>query len=73
MYYIYKERYNEENDALNKKDTKKFDNIKIRLADYYFYESEEKEEQEKRQTDTNSDNKNHLKNQQQMMTERLAN
>ena len=33
LYYIYKEKYEEEKDALNEKDTKKFDYTKLRLTD----------------------------------------
>ena len=43
LYYIYKERYKEEKDALNKKDIKKFDYTKLRLTDDYLYESEQEE------------------------------
>ena len=46
LYYIYKEKYEEEKDALNEKDTKKFDYKKLRLSDDYEYESEEEEEKE---------------------------
>ena len=42
---IYKERYEEENDALNKKDTQKIDYTKLRLADVYLYDSEEEDKQ----------------------------
>ena len=40
MYYIYKEKYEEEKDGLNDKDTKKFEYTKLRLTDDY--ESEKK-------------------------------
>ena len=43
LQYIYKERYKEEKDALNTKDTKKFDYTKLRLADDYMHESEEED------------------------------
>ena len=43
LYYIYKEKYEEEKDALNGKDTEKFDYTKLRLSDDYEYESEEEE------------------------------
>ena len=33
LYHIYKEKYEEEKDALNEKDTKKFDYTKLRLTD----------------------------------------
>ena len=44
-YYIYKEKYEEKKDALNQKDTKKFDYTKLRLSDDYEYESEEEEKE----------------------------
>ena len=37
MYYIRKEKYEEKKDALNEKDTKKFDYTKLRLSDYCEY------------------------------------
>ena len=40
-YYIYRDRYNEEKDGLNTKDKKIFYYKKLRLTDYYQYESEE--------------------------------
>ena len=61
-YYIYKEKNAEEKDALNEKDTKKFDYIKLRLSDHYEHESEEEE----KETDKKP-NKNHLKNQHKIM------
>ena len=45
MYYIYKERYEEKKDALNKKDIQKFKCTKLRLADRYVYDSEEEDKQ----------------------------
>ena len=48
---IYKERYEEEKDALNKKDTQKIDYTKLRLADVYLYDSEEEDKQTDKQTD----------------------
>ena len=42
LYYIYKERQEEEKDTFNKKETKKFDYTKLRLADDYLYDSEKK-------------------------------
>ena len=41
LYYIYRDRYNEEKDGLNTKDKKIFYYKKLRLTDYYQYESEE--------------------------------
>ena len=43
LYYIYKEKYEEEKDDLNEKGTKQFDYTKLRLSDDYEYESEEEE------------------------------
>ena len=61
LYYIYKDRYNEEKDGLNTKDKKKLQNHffykKLKLTDSYQYESEEGEETSKK-----PDKKNHLKN-----------
>ena len=49
LHYIDKEKYEEEKDALNEKDTKKFDYTKLRLTDDYEYESEiEKKETDKK-------------------------
>ena len=42
MYYIYKEKHEEEKDGVNDKDTKKFDYTKLRLTDDYEYESQER-------------------------------
>ena len=53
MYYVYKDKYEEKKDDLNKDDIKKFDNTKLRLTDDYLYESEKKKEQ----TDKKSDKK----------------
>ena len=43
MYYIYKEKYNEEKDGLNRKNKKEFDYTNLRLANDYSYESEDEE------------------------------
>ena len=43
LYYIYKDKYNEEKIGLKTKDTKKFDYKKLRLIDDYLYESEEED------------------------------
>ena len=51
MYYIYKEKYEEEKDGLNDKDTKKFDYTKLRLTDDYEYESEEEEKETDKKPD----------------------
>ena len=41
LYYIYRDKYNEEINGLNTKDTKKLNYKKLRLTDDYQYESEE--------------------------------
>ena len=46
LYYIYKDKYNEEKDGLNTKNKKAFYYKKWRLTDDYQYESEEEEEKE---------------------------
>ena len=46
LYYIYKDKYNEEKNGLNTKNTKKYDYIKLRLTDDYQYESEKEKEQQ---------------------------
>ena len=45
LYYIFKERYKEEKDVLNKKDIKKFNYTKLRLTNDYQCESKEEEKQ----------------------------
>ena len=49
LYYIYKDKYNEEKDGLNTKNKKVFYYEKLRLTDDYQYESEEEEQEEKEQ------------------------
>ena len=44
MYYIYKEKYNEEKNNLNTKDKKNLDYKKLRLTDNYLYESEKEQQ-----------------------------
>ena len=51
LYYIYKDKYNEEINSLNTKDTKKFNYTKLRLTDDYQYESEEEKEQTNKKSD----------------------
>ena len=43
LYYIYKDKYNEETDGLNTNNKKLFYYKKLRLTDNYQYESEEEE------------------------------
>ena len=45
LYYIYKDKYNEEKDSLDTKNKKAFYYQKLRLTDDYQYESEEEKEQ----------------------------
>ena len=45
LHSIYKEKYEERKDALNKKVTKNFHYTKLKLLDDYLYESEEEKEQ----------------------------
>ena len=45
LYYIYKDKYNEEINSLDTENRKKFDYKKLRLTDDYLYPSEEKEQQ----------------------------
>ena len=45
LYYIYKERYEEERNTLNKIDKQKIDYTKLRLTYDYMYESEEEDKQ----------------------------
>ena len=59
MYYVYKDKYNEEKNGFNTKDTKKFDYKKMRLTDDYQCESEEKNNRLVK----NIIKKNHLQNQ----------
>ena len=48
MYYIYKERYIEEKNSLNTKDTKKFGYTKLRLTEDYESESYEEKQTRKK-------------------------
>ena len=58
LYYIYKDRYNEEKNDLKAKYTKEFDCRKLRLIGSYQYECEEEKEQ---QTSKKPDKKDPLK------------
>ena len=64
LYYIYKDKYNEEKDGLNTKNKKLFYYRKLRLTDDYQYESEE---EKKNKTNNKLIKRNHLKNQQKRM------
>ena len=44
LYYIFKERYEEEKNGLNTKDRKKFEYKKLWLTDDYQYDSEKEKE-----------------------------
>ena len=60
LYYIYKDKYNEEKDGLNTKDKKKILCYKkLKLTDYYQYDSEKEEEEkeEKQQISKKPDKK----------------
>ena len=59
LYYIYKDKYNEEKDDLNTKSKKVFYYEKLRLTDDYQYESEEEEKEQ--QTSEKPDKKEPLK------------
>ena len=69
MYYIYKEKYEEEKDGFNDKDRKKCDYAKLILTDDYEYESEKEE----KKTYEKPDKKNHLKNEKKIMQKNLVN
>ena len=66
--YIYKEKYEEEKDALNEKITKKFEYTKLRLSDNYRYESEEEE----KETDKKHDKKEPPKKPTENSVEKLS-
>ena len=59
LYYIYKDKYNEEKDGLNTKDKKHFYYKKLRLTDDYQYQSQEEENEQ--QTSKKPDKKEPLK------------
>ena len=62
LYYIYKNKYNEEKDGLNAKSKKLFYYKKLRLTDNYQYDSEEEKKEEKeQQISKKPDKKKHLK------------
>ena len=49
MYYIYKDKYNEEIDSLDTENKEKFDYKKVRLSDYLYLSEEEQEEQKEQE------------------------
>ena len=51
LYYIYKDKYNEEINSLDTKDRKKFNYKKLRLTDNYQFESEDEKEQTSKKSD----------------------
>ena len=57
LYYIYKDKYNEEKDGLNTKNKKVFYYKKLRLTDDYRYESEEEEEEEEEEKEQQTSKK----------------
>ena len=75
LYYIYKNKYNEEKDGLNVKNKNLFYYKKMRLTNEYQYESEEEEEKEEKEQQTNKkpDKKEPPKNQQKMIGINLMN
>ena len=74
LYYIYKNKYNEEKDGLNVKNKSLLYYKKMRLTNEYQYESEEEEKEEKeQQTNKKPDKKEPPKNQQKMIGINLMN
>ena len=55
LYYIYKDKYSEKKDGLNRKNKFFFNYKKLRLTDHHLYESEEEEKEQ--QTSKNLDKK----------------
>ena len=51
LYYIYRDKYNEEKDGLNARDKKNFNYKKLSLTDDYQYESEKEEQQTSKKPD----------------------
>ena len=60
LWYIYKDKHNEEKDGLNTKNKKYFYYKKLGLTDDYQYESEEGEKEEKEQTGKKLDKRESL-------------
>ena len=56
LYYIYKDKYNDEKDGLNTKDKKRFLLKKLRLTDDYQYDSEEEKQQTSKKPDKKINN-----------------
>ena len=61
LYYIYKDKHNEEKDGFNTKNKKYFYYRKLGLTDDYQNESEEEEKEEKEQTSKKLDKRESLK------------
>ena len=57
LYYIYKDKYNEEKDGLNTKNKNFFYYKKLRVSDDYQYESEEEEKEKQQQNSKKPDKK----------------
>ena len=55
LYYIYKDKYNEEKDGSNTKNKNVFYYKTLRLADDYQYESDEEKEEEQQQSSKTPD------------------
>ena len=64
LYYIYKDKYNEEKEHLNTKNKNLFYYEKLRLTDEY---QDKSEEEKKKKKNNRLAKKNHLKSQQKMM------
>ena len=57
LYYIYRDKYNEEKDGLNTKNKKNFYYKKLKLADDYQYKSEEEKKEEKEEKEQQTSKK----------------
>ena len=73
LYYIYKDKYNEEKDGLNTKNKKCLYYRKLSLTDGYQYELEKEEEEENNRLVKILIKRNHVNNQQKIMPVILMN
>ena len=73
LYYIYKDKYNEEKDGLNTKNKKCLYYRKLSLTDGYQYEFEKEEEEENNRLVKILIKRNHVNNQQKIMPVILMN
>ena len=53
LYYIYKNKYNEEIDSFDTENKEKFDYKKLRLSDYLYLSEEEQEEEKNKKNKKN--------------------